>query len=218
MPDLQVSLKFLIDLSLNNDKVWFNANKDYYHKAYNEFAEFIDLLIPEIKKIDNNVNVTSSKQCLFRIYRDVRFSHDKNPYKTNFGAYIVKDGKKSPYAGYYLHMEPDNSFIGGGIYMPQNEILKNIRVYILKNAEKFRGIIYDPVFIDVFGELMDHKLKSAPRGFAKDHPDLDLILHKSYAVGHMLSDNSWHDPDLIDRIIKVFKIQYKLNSFLNNAL
>lgn len=218
MVDLQVCLKFLIDLSLNNDKLWFNSNKSYYLQAYNEFEKLIDLLIPEIKRFDNSLNVSSAKQCLFRIYRDVRFSHDKNPYKTNFGAYIVKDGKKSPYAGYYIHMEPDNSFIGGGIYMPQPVVLKKIRENILKNTEGFKEIISEPVFKNHFGELMDHKLKSAPRGFDKNHPELDLILYKSYAVAHIMPDKVWHEAGLIDKITEVFKIQYKLNSFLNNAL
>lgn len=218
MPNLNNSLNFLIDLSINNDKAWFNANKSYYAEAYTTFEQFIELLIPEIKRFDNSVNVISAKQCLFRIYRDVRFSHDKNPYKTNLGAYIVKDGKKSPYAGYYIHMEPDNSFIGGGIYMPQSDILKKIRVHILKNAEKFKEIINNPDFLKYFSELMDHKLKSAPRGFAKDHPELGLILYKSYASGHNIQDKMWSDPALLERFIEVFKIQYELNSFLNNAL
>lgn len=218
MSNLQNSFNFLVDLRLNNDRIWFNNNKDYYLGAFRAFEEFINEMIPVIKEFDPEIEVTSAKECLFRIYKDVRFSANKDPYKTNFGAHIVNGGKKSPFAGYYIHFEPDNSFIGGGIYMPQPDILLKLRTYILNHGEEFLSIIDSEIFKRAFGTLMDEKLKTAPRGFPKDHPHISLTYYKSYAVGHNISNEMWFESDQIDKFAEIFKIQHGFNSFLNNAL
>lgn len=218
MADLKQSFDFLVDLSFNNDRIWFNNNKDKYQNALAEFEGFINKLILNIKEFDDSVDVSNAKECMFRIYKDVRFSANKDPYKTNFGAFVVKGGRKSPFAGYYIHFEPDKSFVGGGIYMPMPDVLLKLRTHVLNNSEEFKKIIFNKKFTDTFGSLMDEKLKTAPKGFPKDHPDINLAYYKSYAIGHEIDNEDWFDESINDKIIDIFKTQFKFNRFLNFAL
>jgi uncharacterized protein (TIGR02453 family) len=218
MANLNKSFNFLVDLKLNNDRIWFNNNKGYFQEALAEFESFINEMIPLLKSFDPSIDVISAKECLFRIYKDVRFSANKDPYKTNFGAYIVKGGKKSPFAGYYIHFEPDSSFIGGGIYMPQPEVLLKLRTHVLNHSAEFKSIILSDKFKEFFGDLMDEKLKTPPKGFPKDHPDIALAFYKSYAVGHNIPNELWSDTNLKDKFAEIFKLQYNFNLFLNNAI
>ena len=218
MSNLQHSFNFLVDLRFNNDRIWFNNNKEYYREALAEFENLINDIIPVLKSFDNSIDVITAKECMFRIYKDVRFSANKDPYKTNFGAHIVRGGKKSPFAGYYIHFEPDNSFVGGGIYMPQPDVLKKLRTFILSNSEEFKSIVNDKTFLKTFEQLMDDKLKTPPKGFPKDHPDIKMIYYKSYAVGHNITNEMWFESKLIDKLAEIFKIQYKFNIFLNKAI
>ncbi|MBN2571813.1 MAG: DUF2461 domain-containing protein, partial [Ignavibacteriales bacterium] len=137
--DFKKIISFLTDLGKNNNKVWFQTNNENYQYAKAKFEEFIDILIPMLKEVDNDIDVESSKECIFRIFRDVRFFKNKSPYKTNFGAFIAEGGRKSKHAGYYLHVEPNKSFIGGGIYMPSPEILIAIRTHIYENIKDFNA-------------------------------------------------------------------------------
>ena len=139
--DLQNAFQFLIDLKFNNNRPWFNDNKERYLIAKNDFYLFVEELIVLLKNQDKSIDVNSAKECVFRIYRDARFSKNKEPYKTNFGAFISKGGKKSPYAGYYIHFEPDNSFMGGGIYQPTPILLKSIRTQIFENCNEYQEIL-----------------------------------------------------------------------------
>ena len=130
--------RFLTDLRDNNNREWFQANKERYLKAKEVFESFIDNLIPEIRKFDSSIDLITSGDCMFRIYKDIRFSKDKTPYKTNIVAYIARGGKSSPYAGYYVHAEPGQSMLAGGIYMPQPEALKRLREEIYYNVDEFK--------------------------------------------------------------------------------
>jgi len=216
--DLKIILEFLIDLKFNNNRVWFKENNERYQKAKLEFEQFIETLIPRIKQIDNDIEVSSGKECVFRIYKDVRFSKDKEPYKINFGAVVAKGGKKSLNAGYYIHFEPDNSFIGGGIYQPQPKILKSIRTKIFEDSENYKKIINNSDFKKYFPEIYGERLKSAPRGFSKDFAEIDLLKNKHYAVAHKVSNSFWFEKKLIDNISDIFKEQYKFNQFLNKIV
>ena len=207
---------FLTELKENNNRDWFHANKDIYNEAKERFDTYINLLIPKVKEIDQGVDVNEAKECTFRIYRDVRFSKNKEPYKTNFGGYINKGGRKSKYAGYYLHVEPDNSFIGGGIYMPQGDDLRSVREEIHKNPETFKKLINDKEFKKYFPELWGDKLKTAPRGFPKDFKDIDLLRYKSYTVLHYIDDKYLFSKNFFDYVVKVFKVQYKFNKYFND--
>jgi len=209
------ALNFLIHLKLNNERNWFKENEKFYQSAKTEFTDFIDSLIPVLKSIDDTIDVESSKECLFRIYRDVRFSKNKEPYKTNFGAFIAKGGRKTVNAGYYIHFEPDQSFIGGGIYMPQPNYLKAIRTNIYNAPDSFKKILNEKKFKDLFGGIEGEKLKTAPKGFPKDFPDLDLIKNKHFVVSKKVSNEFWLSGDLVQKVADIFKEQYPLNSYLN---
>jgi uncharacterized protein (TIGR02453 family) len=129
-------LTFLKDLEQNNNREWFNDNKKRYEESRDKVIFLTELMINEIGKFDSQVRGLSPKECVFRIFRDVRFSKDKRPYKTNFGSFICKGGRKSMNPGYYFHIQPGNSFIGGGIYMPPAVPLKAIRNFMAENADE----------------------------------------------------------------------------------
>ncbi|MDT8402168.1 MAG: DUF2461 domain-containing protein [Bacteroidales bacterium] len=217
--NLKLILEFLIDLRFNNNRAWFKENNPEYQKAKSEFEQLIEILLPLLKQIDESIDVTSPAECIFRIFRDVRFSENKEPYKTNFGAFISKEGRKGPYAGYYIHVEPDRSFIGGGIYMPEPNILKAIRTEIYENIDEFKGIINRDEFKGYFPDIFGEKLKMPPKGFPKDFRDIDLLKHKHYAVAHNVENTFWTGGNnLVDNLLDIFKIQYPFNTFLNRAV
>jgi len=215
---LSNTLIFLKKLSENNNRQWFSENIELYKEAKNEFDQFINKLIPQLKFIDNQINVTSAKECTFRIYKDVRFSKNKLPYKTNFGAYISKGGKKSNYAGFYIHLDSEKSFVGGGIYMPQPSILKAIRTEIVYNSDELRKIIKANNFKTILKELQGEKLKTAPRGYPKDHKDIDLLKFKSFFVSHELSKEQIISENLSEKIIEVCKVILPLNQYFNKII
>ncbi len=217
--DLKLILEFLIDLKFNNNKAWFKENQDSYRQAKAEFEEFIGILLPRIKQLDESIDVASPKECIFRIFRDVRFSKNKEPYKTNFGALIARGGRKRSYAGYYIHVEPDESFIGGGVYMPESNVLKTIRTEIYENTGEFKQIIYNNEFRNYFPEIYGDKLTLAPKGFPKDFKDIDLLKYKHYAVAHSVKNSFWTESeDLIEDLMDIFSVQYPFNLFLNRAI
>lgn len=216
--DLQSAFQFLIDLKFNNNRPWFNENKDRYLSAKKDFDAFVDELIPLLKKQDSSIDVSTAKECVFRIYRDARFSKNKEPYKTNFGAFISKGGRKSPYAGYYIHFEPDNSYIGGGIYMPQAPVLKSIRMSIFEDSTAYKKIIHNKKFTQLFPEIYGQPLKMAPKGFPKDFKDIDLLKNKHYAVTRPIGNDFWFNENTSKNILITFKTQAKFNQFLNHAV
>jgi uncharacterized protein (TIGR02453 family) len=211
-----ILFEFLRDLKTNNNRDWFQANKDRYDRARREFESFINDLIPMIRTIDPLVDMITAKDCVFRIYRDVRFSHDKSPYKPNMGAYIARGGKNSQMAGYYVHFEPEASMLAGGLYMPPAETLKKIRDEIYYQAGDFKKIIYNKEFTDCFGLLDDpDKMKNPPKGFSKDFPDIDLLKLRNYAVMHHVPDQVALSEDYLNYAIKVFRTLYLLNAYFN---
>ena len=211
-------INFLKDLKINNNRDWFQQNKTIYDQLRKDFINFVDILISELRKIDPDVGLVNPKDCIFRIYRDVRFSKDKSPYKTNFGAYVVKEGRKSRYAGYYLHIEPENSFAGGGIYMPPNPILKLVRTDIYENIDEFKLIINNKYFKKHFNEIYGSKLKKVPQGFPTDFPDADLLKFKDYIVMKAIGEGELLKDDLLEEVIKLFKVMVPFNKFINNAI
>ncbi|PLX07839.1 MAG: TIGR02453 family protein [Marinilabiliales bacterium] len=210
-------LSFLNELQQNNNRDWFKSNEKIYKESRIEFINLISKLIIEINKFDSNLGYVEPKECIFRIFRDVRFSKNKEPYKNNFGSFIASGGRKSSFAGYYIHIEPDASFIGGGIYMPPSDILKKIRTEIYENPDDFKSIINSKEFVNTFGEIYGEKLKTKPKGF-DDFPDMDLIRYKHYAVVHPFSNNEILENDFINNIINVYKTQKPFNDYLNNCI
>ncbi len=194
--------QFLTLLKTHNNRDWFTENKSNYQKAHANLAEFMDGLITEMKKIDNIEN-ESGKKSLFRIYNDVRFSKGKPPYKTHIGGSLSR-ATRWLRGGYYIHFEPGNTFIGCGFWQPNPEDLKRIRDEFAHDSKPMRAIINDPEFKKVFGELKGDAVKTAPRGFEKDHPNIDLIRYKSFYFEHHFSDSEVFDENFVFEVTKTF--------------
>lgn len=218
--DLKVVLSFLRLLARNNNREWFEKNKSKYLLAKQNFDLCVTSFLNELIKFDSSLAGVDSKKLAFRIYRDVRFSKDKSPYKTNMGAGFSPNGKLVQEPGYYLHIEPGNkSMIAGGIYMPDPVNLAKIRQEIDYNAEKLEAIVKSKPFKSKFGSFEDSdKLKNVPKGFDKDHPQAEWLKLKSYIVVHPLSDKEVADQNFIKKITVLARTIMPLNLFLKEAL
>nr|WP_321407439.1 DUF2461 domain-containing protein [uncultured Carboxylicivirga sp.] len=210
--------EFLTQLKSNNTREWFQENKSFYQKAKSSFEKSVSELIALIHSMDDSIGPLEPKDCVFRIFRDTRFSKNKTPYKTNMGAYIVRGGRKSPRGGYYFHAEPGESFVAGGIYCPPAEELKKVRREVYNFNDEFKEIIYSKEFETMFPELYQDKLKMAPKGFPKDFEDIDLLKYKSYIVSHSLSDDDMTGKNGKDILAKAIKTVKPLNDFINRGL
>lgn len=213
-------LAFLKDLSANNTREWFTKHKERYEHSRQDFVDFLDTLIPQIARFDPSVAHLEGKKCAFRIYRDVRFSHDKSPYKTHFGAMIMANTSKTEIhnkAGYYIHIQPGESFLAGGAYLPPSGWLKAIRREIAFNTEEFRAITSQTDFQKYFGEVEGEKLQRPPQGFDGSHPAIELLKMKSYLAVHNLDDKTLLSKDLVKHTAAVFKAMYPFNRFLNRT-
>ena len=179
---LEKSLEFLGKLKENNNREWYHANKSLYQEAKAEFEHLTELLIHETSKFDRSILGLTPKECIFRIFRDVRFSKDKSPYKTNFGTFLTPGGRKAGNAGYYLHIEAGASFIATGIYMPPSNVLRAIRKDIYEHYEEYMEILAQPDLKSHFGEVSGDKLKTPPRGFNKDFEGIEHLKFKSFGL------------------------------------
>ena len=211
-------LGFLKQLAENNNREWFNDNRKWYEESREKLLFLTDVLINEIGDFDPAVRGLQPKDCVFRIFRDVRFSKDKRPYKTNFGSFICKGGRKSMNPGYYFHIEPGGCFIAGGVYMPPSPVLKSIRNYVADHAEEFLEITSESDFEKQFPEMYDDKLKLAPKGFPKDHEHIDLLKYKSYIFSKTLADRVVTSDDYIKKVVQFYEQLYPVNVFLYEAL
>lgn len=215
---MKIIIDFLKELQQNNNREWFKANKSKYDTSREAFEEFVGLLIHEISDFDPAISGLTPKQCIFRIYRDVRFSKDKSPYKTNFGAIITKGGRKSPYAGYYLHIEPGASFLAGGAYMPEKDLLSTIRHEIFKDPESFMSIIESKTFSKYFEGLWGEKLKRPPRRFDADFEHIEILKHKSFVALHEVKDKTVLSPRFLQYCTEVYSNLRPFNSYFNNLI
>jgi len=216
---MQKTFNFLQKLKSHNNRDWFEKNKGLYLEAKEEHELFIDKILKGITRFDKKIAADmKAKDCVFRIYKDVRFSKDKTPYKTNFGASMNPGGKKSLVAGYYLHIEPGASFIAGGVWMPEPEILNAIRQEIDYNPDPFLKILKSASFKKYFKGLDDEgKLKSAPKGFDKDHPHIEILKNKHFIVSHPLTDKQVLDKNAETTILAGFKAMHPLMEYLREA-
>jgi uncharacterized protein (TIGR02453 family) len=212
------SFAFLGQLQQNNNRDWFQANKILYNEAKQEFEHISELLIHEVSKFDKDITGLLPKDCIYRIFRDVRFSSDKSPYKTNFGSYLSKGGRNAGYAGYYLHIEPGGSLLAGGLYMPPSPVIRAVRKDIFEHISEFKEIISTPTFIKYFYALSADKLIGAPKGFPKDFRDIELLKYKSYVVVKMKTDMEMKNSNILSEMNVVFKAMYTFNRFLNEAV
>ncbi len=211
-------INFLNKLKKNNNRDWFNDHKKEFVELKEQFEVFINQLIPKIKQLDGFNGSLSAKDCIFRIYRDVRFSKNKAPYKTHFGAYLADGGRKSSFAGYYVHIEPEGSFAGGGVYHPDPAVLKELRYEIMDKTDEFKEIISASGFKKVYPEIYGEKLKTAPKGFPKDFEDIELLKFKSYALVHAIDDKTIRSSDFEDYLLNLYKTAKPFNSFFNKVI
>lgn len=212
-------LTFLRRLKKNNNKEWFDANRNTYQIARNEFVRTIENLMKEIARFEPGIANLKPGDFIFRINRDIRFSNDKRPYKENFGAAISRGGKKSPYAVYYFHIQPGNqSFVAGGIYMPSSDTLKKVRQEIDYNPAPLLAFMKTRSFKQYFGELVGDQLKRTPPGYSEDHPHADLLKFKSYLVLREFTDKEVTEKNFLNEVMKSFKAMKPLNDYLNTAM
>jgi uncharacterized protein (TIGR02453 family) len=217
---LQAStLKFLKDLKKNNNKPWFDLNRKNYEQAKEDFLLEVEQLIGAISVFDPPIAVLKPKECVFRINRDVRFSKDKSPYKSNIAAYFNRNGKKSNGAGYYLHIEPGNSFAAGGIWMPEVKDLAKIRQEIDYSFDHWKKITSPAAFKKMFAEgIKGESLSRPPRGYEETNPAIAFLKMKSFIVSRPFTDAEVQSKIFIKEVAATFKTMKPLIDFLNAAV
>ena len=210
-------INFLRELNENNNREWFAQNKSRYERVRSKFEEISRLLIAEISVFDNDIKNVDVKDCVFRIYRDIRFSTDKTPYKTHFGVYIASaGGRKSQRGGYYLHLDPAGCFIAVGVWCPPPNILKALRQSVCDNIDELNEIRNEASFSTYFKTFFEEdKLKKVPAGFPRDFPDAELFKLKHYMVEYKLDDKLLNAPDFVSQLVQIARVGYPLNKFLN---
>ena len=213
---------FLKQLEKNNNKEWFDKNRDRYKTAREDFDAFLHELLVGIAQFDDRVYPEKEYIHIFRINRDIRFSKNKSPYKNNFGAEVVINGKRDGRPGYYLHIQPgDYSGIAGGVYRPDNKVLTKIRQHIVDHEKEFLKIVNDKKLIAFFGEVdSDYTLKRMPRGF-EDYEGTTIAPYlklKSFTVWHPLLDGEIEAPSIHKTILKGIQIMRPFIDFIREAM
>jgi uncharacterized protein (TIGR02453 family) len=215
------TLKFLKDLKKNNNKPWFEKNRKVYEAAKTDFAGFIQQVIDKHSQSDPTIKSITAKDCLFRINRDVRFSKDKSPYKTNMGAYINRGGKKSLFGGYYFHCEPGRAFTGGGLWMPMPPELNKVRQEIDYNFADLKKIIHTKKFKSLYKDLSrdaEYVLTRVPKGYEPTNPAAEYLKLKSFVALVSLKDSDLTAKDLVIKTVTAFETLQPLLSFINEAI
>jgi uncharacterized protein (TIGR02453 family) len=215
---LQTTLNFLSELKHNNNRDWFNIHRPEYEAARENYGIVVNQLIAGIKEFDPSIGTLEAKDCWFRINRDIRFSPNKEPYKTNMGAYIARGGRKSPFAGYYFHLEPGESFISGGIYMAPPENMKRIRSEINAYSNEFLKIVSSNEFTSAFSHFDSESLKRVPQGFSADSPVVDYLKMKHITPYKKINDVDLVSKNLLSSSLSTFKALHPLVQFLNRAI
>lgn len=213
------TLKFLTELKANNNREWFTEHKDWYERSKNNFENLVSKIIDDFPSIDSEVGFLEPKKCVFRIYRDIRFSPDKTPYKTHFGA-----GFRSPRvqksSGYYLHIDPDGSFISCGHYGLDANQLKKVRKGISDDFEYFKSILDEPQLKKEIGDLYrdDDALKNAPKGFDVNDPAIEYLKLKHFYVQREIPREIVCQKELVTFVTSSFRTMQPLSRFLNDVL
>ena len=214
------TLRYLKDLKKNNTKNWFEQNRGEYEAAKTDFAVFVGNLISGISSFDIAIGNLQVKECTFRINRDIRFSKDKTPYKTNMGAYFSKAGKKGNAAGYYFQCEPGKSFAGGGFYTPYPSDLAKIRQEIDYNFEEWNKIVGNKDFRKCFVKGVDglEVLSRPPKGYEANNPAIEYLKMKNFVVKKQVHDIDLKKPGLLKETLKIYEIMKPFIDFLNGAV
>jgi uncharacterized protein (TIGR02453 family) len=214
------TIDFLKDLVKNNNREWFQANKAAHDTARENVISFTAELLVLLHKIDPGIDeALDPKKCVMRIYRDIRFSLNKTPYKNHFGISIPTSGLKGGGVEYYFHLTPGKTFIAGGYWMPEAAHLKAIRQEIDYNGKDLKSIIGEPGFVKLFGSFTaQEQLKTVPQGYAADNENIELLKLKSFIVSHDLTDKELFKADIAQQVAAICSRIYPLNVFLKNAI
>lgn len=217
----QDTLQFLEDLKNNNYREWFQANQKRYDGVKKDYRQLVEAFIAEMSKGDESLKHLEFKDCSFRINRDIRFSKDKSPYKTNLGTWMSAGSKNTNMAGYYVHIEKGGSFIAGGIHWPEAADLKKVRREIDGFYEDLEDIINSPDFKRIYGELdrdENNSLKSAPKDYDKEHPAIEFLKLKSFTATAKLSDKDIMSKDFVKETTKKLLVLKPFVDYINRAL
>ena len=202
-PGLKICLQFLSTLKKNNNREWFNENKSQYLAAHEQLVRFADELLEKMN-VHDQIETQSGKKSLFRIYRDVRFSKDKTPYQTHFSGGFRRATQQLR-GGYYFRIEPGNSLIAGGFWGPSPDDLKHIRQQVAQDDATLREILSNKKIKSYFGELVGEQVKTAPKGFSKDDPAIDLLRFKQFILTHNFSDEEVVSANFLKKVDQGFK-------------
>ena len=213
------TLKFLKDLKKNNNKPWFEKHKDLYLGAKEDIEHLVEQVIEGLGKIDADIATLQPKDCTYRIYRDVRFSKDKTPYKINMGAYFNKGGKKMPTAGYYMHFEPGRNMAGGGLWMPNGPELNKVRQEIDYSFSEWHNILTARAFKKSFPDGLEKgdQLSRPPKGYTEDNPAIEHLKLKSFLVTRPFTDAQVQSKGFLKELLKTFESMKDFVYFLNRA-
>lgn len=215
--ELAVVFDFLRRLKAHNERPWFEAHRADYERARLAFEDFVQDLILRFDPIEPLAG-SPPKDFIMRIHRDVRFSRDKSPYRTNFAAGLVQGGRRATRLSYYVHLEPDGSFLAGGVYMPDAAQLKRIRAAIADDASDLRSILAAKPFKRFFGGLSGERLKTAPKGYPADHPDIDLLRHTQFLAMHHVTEDQACAPGFARHAVESFSALKRFSEYFNHVL
>ena len=212
----QETFNFFKQIEENNNKPWFEKNRPLYETAKANFLEFMEVLLPKIRTIDQIVE-KDLKKYASRIHRDIRFSKNKSPYKNNISSLIERelDYKKCPF---YIHIQPNGSFMGAGVYQPDPALLKRVRQEIDYNSSELHKIIGKPSFKATFGKITGDSLVRPPKGYEEDNPNIELLKLKFYIVRKDFSDEEVMSPDFVDNLAELYREAIPFFEFLDNAI
>lgn len=210
-------LDFLAELACNNNREWFNAHKDWYKRCHEKVEVFTAQWLEQLVKIDPELAGLQPKDCIWRIYRDVRFSHDKRPFKVWFGIFVAaKGGRKSDRGGYYVHLEPSRCMFGGGIWCPNKDLLHALRKEVMANYEEVEEIFSNPMTNKYFQDFdTEQMLKKVPQGFPADFKHADWLKRKAYTYSTPLTDEEVCAKHFLDKVVEISKAAKPINDFLN---
>jgi uncharacterized protein (TIGR02453 family) len=212
------TLEFLRQLKKHNDKAWFDENRKAYEAAKADFEEFVDALLKALVALEPALAGQKAKDCIHRIFRDVRFSKDKSPYKSNFGAVFARGGRKWEGAAYYLHVEPGGHFAGGGLWQPEPPVLKAVRQEIDYGFADFEAIIHDKAFKKAFPKLDGDSLQKPPQGYDATNPAIEYLKMKGWTVGAPLKDEDLTGKNAVRKVAGIFTAMKPFIDFLNRAV
>jgi uncharacterized protein (TIGR02453 family) len=212
-------LTYLQELAANNNREWFKANKERYDSLKQEFINIVQDQIARISDYDRDLDPLKAEDCVFRIYNDLRFSHDKQPYKQHFGAYMAAGGGRRSYrSGYYLHLEPGNCLVSGGLWRPDPKLRKRVRYDIFTHIDEFVAILENPEFKAIYPQLEGEMLSRIPSGYPADFEYKDLLRYQEYCVTSYLPDDYFRNPDWAEDIARRFLLQLPFHRFLNTTV